>query len=149
MQILHRNVDSIDRRPPGHSHNGQGPDLDGGAAGTSPNPSSATPGPAAATAGAGGTLVVRCQNLRILWIRFARADDLSDVADSLEKLSAFDDIARSFPFFFRADFRALEDGWTTFDPLEEFAKLLRAPDSEWRVSNVNKDYSVRTLTNAH
>ncbi len=57
-----------------------------------------------------------------------------------------------FPFFYRPDFKVLEDGWTSFSPEEEFSKLLlqhrcsaaaaTASDPEWRISHVNRDFSV-------
>ncbi len=38
---------------------------------------------------------VRCKDLRVVSVEFVRTEDAADVADSLEKLSALDDVARS------------------------------------------------------
>ena len=38
-------------------------------------------------------------------------------------------------------FDVLEDGWTSFLPEVEYSKLLQNKE-EWRISHVNKDYSV-------
>lgn len=74
-------------------------------------------------------------------------EDLANgVVESVEKLSAIDDVALSYPFVFspteHKDFRVLEDGWQIFQPEIEFSKLIHAADSEWRISYVNKDFSV-------
>ncbi len=36
----------------------------------------------------------------------------------------------------------LEDGWTAFRPEIEFAKLVLQQPEDWRISYVNKDYSI-------
>ena len=36
----------------------------------------------------------------------------------------------------------MEDGWSLFQPEEEFAKLILTASSEWRISYVNIEYSV-------
>ena len=36
-----------------------------------------------------GTIIVRCKNLKVIALEGQNADDLSDIADSLEKLLAF------------------------------------------------------------
>lgn len=38
-------------------------------------------------------------------------------------------------------FDVLEDGWTSFLPEVEYSKVLQNKE-EWRISHVNKDYSV-------
>jgi hypothetical protein len=53
-------------------------------------------------------------------------------------------VTRSYAFFFKPSFRALEDGWLAFEPEEEFAAVVRATDADWRVSYVNKDFAVIT-----
>lgn len=54
-----------------------------------------------------------------------------------------DDITRSFAFSYTPDFKPLEDGWNAFPIEVEFSNLLISHSSDWRVSYVNKDYSVR------
>lgn len=46
-----------------------------------------------------------------------------------------------YPFFYRAMYTVLEDGWTTFMPESEFSRLVQ-PGDDWRISYVNKDYKV-------
>ncbi len=52
------------------------------------------------------------------------------------------DISRSYPFYYNPGFKAIEDGWTLFQPEEEFSKLIYSADSEWRISYVNIEYNV-------
>lgn len=56
------------------------------------------------------------------------------------------DISRSYPFYYKPQFKQLEDGWSLFRPEEEFAKLIHSSDSNWRISYVNKDYKVRAFS---
>ena len=56
-----------------------------------------------------------------------------------------DDITRSFAFFYNPDFKPFEDGWTAFQPEEEFSTLIHSVDSDWRLTTVNKEYGVIEL----
>lgn len=52
-----------------------------------------------------------------------------------------EDSQLQYPFFYRAMYSVLEDGWTTFLPESEFSRLVQ-PGDDWRISYVNKDYKV-------
>jgi hypothetical protein len=56
------------------------------------------------------------------------------------------DISRSYAFYYNPGFKAIEDGWTSFQPEEEFSKLIHCADSEWRISYVNIEYEVCFVT---
>lgn len=128
FQVLHRNIDSIDKR-------------------------------------GGDFLVVKTKTMMIFLMDFkGQVDQLINVAESLEKLSAIGEITRliftvfiaqapirissmisdfrSYPFIYKPDFKILEDGWSTFQVEIEYSKLIHAFDSEWRISYVNKDFMV-------
>ncbi len=47
-----------------------------------------------------------------------------------------------YPFHYKATFKEIEDGWSLFQPEEEFAKIINSSSMEWRISYVNIDYSV-------
>lgn len=47
-----------------------------------------------------------------------------------------------YPFFYQPVYTAIEDGWTAFRPETEFSKLVMQQQEDWRISYVNKDYSV-------
>jgi hypothetical protein len=52
-----------------------------------------------------------------------------------------DDISLKYPFFYRPSFEVLENGWDAFQPEQEFGRFKEISE-EWRLSNVNKDFSV-------
>lgn len=47
-----------------------------------------------------------------------------------------------YPFFYRPLYPILEDGWTAFRPETEFSPLISSQSEEWRISYVNKDFTV-------
>lgn len=47
-----------------------------------------------------------------------------------------------YPFFYQPVYSVLEDGWTAFRPEIEFSKLVMLQPEDWRISYVNKDFSV-------
>lgn len=89
----------------------------------------------------GGTLVLRCKDLRIISLQIAGATEFANVARSVELLSNLRDVHSLYPFFYRPMYSILEDGYTAFGAEAEFAKLLLATD-EWRLSHVNQSFGV-------
>lgn len=52
-----------------------------------------------------------------------------------------------YPFFYRPQSLSnskvqIEDGWTAFQPLSEWSRLLAAHGDEWRISHLNRDFKV-------
>lgn len=88
-----------------------------------------------------GTVILKCKDFRILQLEFSNIDDCNNVFNSIEYLMNLKDSKTYYPFFHRAMFDVLEDGWTSFLPETEYSKLLQNKE-EWRISHVNKDYSV-------
>ncbi|XP_063771159.1 myotubularin-related protein 9 isoform X2 [Pseudophryne corroboree] len=68
-------------------------------------------------------------------------DESLNVANSIEALSTLDSITLMYPFFYRPMFEVTEDGWHSFFPEQEF-ELLSAETDDWRLSYVNRDFSV-------
>lgn len=85
-------------------------------------------------------MILKCKDLRILQIDIPSTEEVHNVHLSLERLSNIDDALYLYPFFYRPMYNLLEDGYTLFKPETEFAKLIAS--GEWRLSTVNKDYSV-------
>jgi myotubularin-related protein 9 len=54
-----------------------------------------------------------------------------------------DEPTKLYPFFYRSMFVILEDGWTAFRPETEYSQLVTSQADVWRISYVNKDFSVR------
>uniref|UniRef100_A0A0K2USV3 Myotubularin related protein 9 [Monodelphis domestica] n=2 Tax=Lepeophtheirus salmonis TaxID=72036 RepID=A0A0K2USV3_LEPSM len=88
------------------------------------------------------TIIIKCKDLKIIQVVIPNQDEFNDVVDTLEKLSAIDDLTRSYPFFYNPNFKQIEDGWSLFQPEEEFSKLVHSNNKEWRISYVNSDFSV-------
>ena len=115
----------------------------------------------------GGTVIIRTKDLKTIRLEFRKSEEVVSVSDSMEKLCAIgtvihekndnrsktltvadcqclitDDITRCYPFHHRPNFNILEDGWLAFQPEEEFSRLIHSSDSNWRISYVNKDFTV-------
>ncbi|CAH1133961.1 unnamed protein product [Ceutorhynchus assimilis] len=88
----------------------------------------------------GGTIILKCKDFRQLQMDIPTSYDFQNVYISIERLSNLDRAELSYPFFYRPMYNILEDGHTLFQPETEFSKLLST--DEWRVSHVNRNYSV-------
>ncbi len=90
----------------------------------------------------GGTIVLKCKDLRIISLDINSAQEFVNIANSIEQLANLHGCQYLYPFFYRPMYSILEDGYTMFRGELEFSKLLATDD--WRFSTVNKDYSVCT-----
>lgn len=88
----------------------------------------------------GGSITIKCKDFRVIQLDIKTTKELFNVYTSIERLSNLDKPERLYPFFYRPMYNILEDGYTLFKPEIEFAKLLAS--DEWRISTVNKDYSI-------
>lgn len=109
---MHQSVDIVEKRPNGTNSNYQN----------------------------GGTLILKCKDLRILQLDIGSTEEFLNVYASIERLSNLDSPLSLYPFFYRPMYNIIEDGHTLFSLEMEFAKLLASDD--WRISTINKDYSV-------
>lgn len=88
----------------------------------------------------GGTLTVKCKDLRIISIEIRSAQEFVNAARSLETLSKFEDVTMYYPFFYRPNYNIFENGYLMYQPETEFSKLLSGDD--WRLSSLNSDFTV-------
>ncbi|XP_060610633.1 myotubularin-related protein 9 [Anolis sagrei] len=88
-----------------------------------------------------GTIIVKCKDLRIIQLDIPGMEESLNIASSIEALSTLDSITLMYPFFYRPMFEVVEDGWHSFLPEREF-ELLSSVTNEWRLSYINKDFSV-------
>lgn len=88
----------------------------------------------------GGSIILKCKDLRIIALDIRLPKEFLNIASSIEQLHALERIDQLYPFFYRPMYSILEDGFTMFSPELEFSKLLAG--DEWRISNVNKDFTV-------
>lgn len=89
----------------------------------------------------GGSIILKCKDFRCLQLEIHGFEECTNVANSIEWLSTLTDSNLYYPFFHRAMFDILEDGWTAFLPETEFSKISMNTD-EWRITHVNKNYSL-------
>ncbi len=47
-----------------------------------------------------------------------------------------------YPFYYKIDFKLIEDGWQSYTVESEYYKYFSHSDSEWRLSDVNKNFKV-------
>ena len=91
----------------------------------------------------GGNILLKCKDFRIFQLDIQGTEECNNIALSIEWLSNLGDPRLLYPFFFRAMFETLEDGWTAFQIENEFSNLLMyGLDDEWRISYVNKNFAV-------
>lgn len=90
----------------------------------------------------GGVITLKCKDFRTITLEVAGNDEFQNVAQSIEWLSNLDDPRLMYPFFYRAMFDAVEDGWHAFQLEREFSKIKMHSD-DWRISYVNKKFDVR------
>ncbi|XP_049675174.1 myotubularin-related protein 9 isoform X1 [Accipiter gentilis] len=88
-----------------------------------------------------GTIVIKCKDLRIIQLDIPGMEECLNIASSIEALSTLDSVTLMYPFFYRPMFEIVEDGWRCFLPDEEF-ELLSSVTDEWRLSCINKEFSV-------
>ncbi|XP_040984876.1 myotubularin-related protein 9 isoform X3 [Aquila chrysaetos chrysaetos] len=88
-----------------------------------------------------GTIIIKCKDLRIIQLDIPGMEECLNIASSIEALSTLDSVTLMYPFFYRPMFEIVEDGWRCFLPDEEFELLSSATD-EWRLSCINKEFSV-------
>ncbi|XP_028857836.1 myotubularin-related protein 9 [Denticeps clupeoides] len=91
--------------------------------------------------GSSGTIIVKCKDLRIIQLDIPGMEECLNIASSIEALSTLDSVSLMYPFFYRPMFEVIEDGWNLFLPEESF-KDLESMTDEWRLSEVNRDFSI-------
>jgi myotubularin-related protein 9 len=62
----------------------------------------------------GGSITLKCKDLRIITLEISTPQEYLNVANSLEKLSSLAEINDLYPFFYRPMFTFLENGFTMF-----------------------------------
>ncbi|XP_013789413.1 myotubularin-related protein 9-like isoform X1 [Limulus polyphemus] len=85
------------------------------------------------------SIILKCKSFRVIHLEIPNVEDCINVANSVEWLSSIEDLTLLYPFFHRAMFDLMEDGWTAFLPEMEFSKI-KSHSDEWRISYVNRDH---------
>lgn len=92
MQLLHQNIDTVERKP--YLVNQQLIDYN--------------------IPGKGHQLILKCKDLRIVTIEIGSAQDYLNVASSIEQLSSLRDPKMLYAFYYRPMYSLLENGFTMF-----------------------------------
>ncbi|EDS41651.1 myotubularin [Culex quinquefasciatus] len=86
----------------------------------------------------GGTIILKCKDLRIIQLRINSPQEYFNVSNSIEQLSNLEEIKKLYPFFYIPMYNVIEDGHTEYSLESEFAKLLAT--DEWRLTGANADF---------
>lgn len=89
----------------------------------------------------GGQIILKLKDFRQITIQINNNQEFQNAAHSIEYLSNLYDPRLLYPFFYRPNFKLLEDGWTIYTLEEEFREI-KMISNDWRISNVNKDFIV-------
>ncbi|KAM6973277.1 myotubularin-related protein 9 [Aplochiton taeniatus] len=93
------------------------------------------------TSGSSGTVTIKCKDLRVFQLDIPGMEQCLNIAHSIEALSSLDCASEMYPFFYRPQDLSLKNQWGLSNPVKDFAQLGESQD-KWRLSEVNKDYSV-------
>ncbi|XP_030075483.1 myotubularin-related protein 9 isoform X2 [Microcaecilia unicolor] len=88
-----------------------------------------------------GTITLKCKDLQMIRLDFPGMEECLDVANSIEALSSLESVMLMYPFYFRPEGWKLEEGWD-FYSLEDYYQPITADTDAWRLSTVNKDFTV-------
>lgn len=91
--------------------------------------------------GSSGMLTIRCKDFQVMHLEIPTVEECLNISASIEQLSNIQNVNLSYPFFYRPLFDIMEDGWHAFSPEAEFGRL-KGVSEEWRVSHVNRNYSL-------
>ncbi|XP_072313561.1 myotubularin-related protein 9 isoform X2 [Eucyclogobius newberryi] len=91
--------------------------------------------------GSSGTITIKCKDLRVLQIDIPSMEQCLNIAHSIETLSNLDSVPEMYPFFYRPSDQSCESQWGLSTP-EQFFRETKGLTSLWRLSTVNRDYSV-------
>ncbi|XP_061106327.1 myotubularin-related protein 9 isoform X1 [Conger conger] len=98
-------------------------------------------GPGERAAGSSGTITVKCKDLCVLQLDIPGMEECLNIARSIEVLSSLDRVTEMYPFFHRPSSLSLPGRWGLSSPEEDFS-LIQPLSDRWRLSQVNRDYSV-------
>ncbi|CAB3397704.1 unnamed protein product [Caenorhabditis bovis] len=89
----------------------------------------------------GGLLALKCKNFLIIIFEISDLELCRAAARSIESLSNLNGVVHDYAFFYNSPFTILDDGWTAFNPEQEFARLMTFSDN-FRISSVNENFSI-------
>ncbi|XP_039596707.1 myotubularin-related protein 9 isoform X1 [Polypterus senegalus] len=91
--------------------------------------------------GSYGTITIKCKDLCIFQLEIPGMTECLNIASSIEALSALDSVTELYPFFYRPETMKIEKKIPEGSSEEFFGQIAHQAD-KWRLSSVNKDFSV-------
>nr|XP_061823945.1 myotubularin-related protein 9-like isoform X1 [Nerophis lumbriciformis] len=91
--------------------------------------------------GSSGTIIIKCKDLCVLQLDIPGMEQCLNIAQSIETLSCLDCVVDMYPFFYRPCDAILCDQWGLSNPEKHYTEMEELHE-RWRLSTVNRDYSV-------
>uniref|UniRef100_A0A8C5HXC1 Myotubularin-related protein 9-like n=1 Tax=Gouania willdenowi TaxID=441366 RepID=A0A8C5HXC1_GOUWI len=88
-----------------------------------------------------GTITIKCKDLRVFQLDIPGMEQCLNIAHSIETLSCLGHVSEMYPFFYRPVDVNLQEQWGLSSPEKLFGQTKEFHD-RWRLSSVNRDYSV-------
>ncbi|KAF8937068.1 hypothetical protein BGZ47_009200 [Haplosporangium gracile] len=88
-------------------------------------------------------LHIRCHNFIFVALNFQSEKDVTDVYESIQKLTCIGSVEQLYAFFYTPSpaFKTT-DGWQIYDPLLEYERMgVMSKSDQWRVSELNRSYT--------
>ncbi|CAO4378781.1 unnamed protein product [Caenorhabditis nigoni] len=89
----------------------------------------------------GGLLALKCKNFLMIIFEIGDLEICRATARTIEALSNINGFLHDYAFFYNSPFTILDNGWSAFDPEQEFARLMLSTDA-FRISSVNENFTV-------
>ncbi|KAF9921853.1 hypothetical protein FBU30_008090 [Linnemannia zychae] len=88
-------------------------------------------------------LHIRCHNFVFVALSFQSEKDVSDVYESIQKLTCIGSVEQLYAFFYSPlPAFSTSDGWQIYDPLLEYERMgVGSKNDQWRFSDLNKSYT--------
>ncbi|KAG0304692.1 hypothetical protein BGZ98_005167 [Dissophora globulifera] len=100
-------------------------------------------------------LHIRCYNFVFVTLHFQNERDVTDVYESIQKLTCVSSVEQLYAFFYTpAPPFSTTDGWNIYDPLVEYERMgVGSKNDQWRFSDLNQSFSdcpyLRRITVSH
>uniref|UniRef100_A0A3P9I1R7 Zgc:154055 n=1 Tax=Oryzias latipes TaxID=8090 RepID=A0A3P9I1R7_ORYLA len=91
--------------------------------------------------GSSGTITIKCKDLRVIQFDIPGMEQCLNIAHSIEILSCLDNVCKMYPFFYKPTDSNLPKQWGLSTPETHYSKM-KDLHKKWRLSSVNRDYSV-------
>ncbi|KAF9179454.1 hypothetical protein BGZ51_006917 [Haplosporangium sp. Z 767] len=92
-------------------------------------------------------LHIRCHNFVFVALNFQSEKDVTDVYESIQKLTCISSVEQLYAFFYKPlpPFTTT-DGWQVYDPRQEYERMgVGSKNDQWRFSTLNENFTQQTV----